>query len=249
MNSSGDSSGIAARAAGLPALTLSALAIVCAPASSADREAIDDAAARLQYAYYTADARALSATLDALAAESPAAERSYYLAYGYWRLAELRDAEGRGVPFLGPSEELRRCTRHAQETLALAPQFAEAQALVGVCNLWFAREGSRCRMRDVEAAKRAALDNPRIHFIALLCHDAARDPQLMREVAAAFDTAAERTTAPDWGHAEAYMLLGAALLKRGDPIAAREALERAVAIAPDYKAAQELLAQVSARAR
>ena len=57
------------------------------------------------------------------------------------------------------------------------------------------------------------------------------------------------TGKPDWGHAEALTLLGGSYLTSGDPVAARDALERALVIAPDYREAQELLQTAAARPR
>ncbi|HEX3846855.1 MAG TPA: hypothetical protein VHV81_05695, partial [Steroidobacteraceae bacterium] len=66
--------------------------------------------------------------------------------------------------------------------------------------------------------------------------------------AQAFD--ASSSTAPDapgWGHADAYLALGAELEARGDRVGARNWIEKSLIAAPDYKAAQRRLASLARR--
>jgi tetratricopeptide (TPR) repeat protein len=49
---------------------------------------------------------------------------------------------------------------------------------------------------------------------------------------------ATRDDAPGWGHAEAYLALGRELESRHDLLNARNWIEKALIVAPDYKAAQ-----------
>jgi Tfp pilus assembly protein PilF len=51
---------------------------------------------------------------------------------------------------------------------------------------------------------------------------------------------------PGWGAAEVYTYLGRGYLGRGDMLAARDALERALLIAPDFALARRLLARITA---
>jgi Tfp pilus assembly protein PilF len=53
----------------------------------------------------------------------------------------------------------------------------------------------------------------------------------------------ERT--PGWGAAEAYTYLGRGYLERGDVLNARDALERALLIAPDFAMAKRLLTKIT----
>jgi Tfp pilus assembly protein PilF len=48
---------------------------------------------------------------------------------------------------------------------------------------------------------------------------------------------------------EALTTLGETYLQRGDPVAARDALERALVLAPDYRQAQQLLQAAATRPR
>jgi tetratricopeptide (TPR) repeat protein len=49
---------------------------------------------------------------------------------------------------------------------------------------------------------------------------------------------------PDWGHAEAFAWLGQSYLQLGDKVAARNALERALVLAPDFVWARSLQVQL-----
>ena len=53
------------------------------------------------------------------------------------------------------------------------------------------------------------------------------------------------STTPEWGAAEAYAYLGRALFDQRDVVGAREAIERALLIAPDYAYARRLATQIT----
>jgi tetratricopeptide (TPR) repeat protein len=50
---------------------------------------------------------------------------------------------------------------------------------------------------------------------------------------------------PGWGAAEAYTFLARSYLDRGDAIAARDALERALLIAPEFLQARRLMTRIT----
>jgi Tfp pilus assembly protein PilF len=50
---------------------------------------------------------------------------------------------------------------------------------------------------------------------------------------------------PEWGVAEAYTYRARCDLERGDAAAARDALERALLIAPDFQLARRLVARIT----
>ena len=50
---------------------------------------------------------------------------------------------------------------------------------------------------------------------------------------------------PGWGAAEAYMWLGRCYLGKGDVLPARDALERALLIAPEFAQARRLLSSIT----
>jgi len=61
-----------------------------------------------------------------------------------------------------------------------------------------------------------------------------------------FDEWTAPAGAPDWGHAEALAALGEAALSRGEVRPARDWLERALLLAPEYRFADELRARLQA---
>jgi Tfp pilus assembly protein PilF len=68
----------------------------------------------------------------------------------------------------------------------------------------------------------------------------------LKKAAEAFETerqGVDRT--PGWGAAETYAYLGRGYLEQGDIVAARDALERALLIAPDYALARRLLTRIT----
>ena len=99
-----------------------------------------------------------------------------------------------------------------------------------------------------------APDNPRVKLVQAMCAPStAVDPAAVdrwRAVVASFEAAPpSRPGKPDWGHVEALTMLGETYLQRGDTVAARDALERALVLAPDYRQAQQLLQAAATRPR
>ena len=95
-------------------------------------------------------------------------------------------------------------------------------------------------------------ENPRVHFIEALCSSGEEGDAVAierwRAVVARFEAAPpSQPGKPDWGHAEALTLLGESYLKRGDMVPARDVLERALVLAPDYRQAQKLLQTAATR--
>ena len=64
----------------------------------------------------------------------------------------------------------------------------------------------------------------------------------MTQAAQLFEqSSATRADAPGWGHAEAYLALGTQLAARGDMLGARNWIEKALIVAPEYKGAYGIL--------
>jgi len=139
---------------------------------------------------------------------------------------------------------------------------AEAYALGTACTL-SGREMSTITLpfsggrmgSHIEEAVKLEPRNPRVRLVeALVAFDrAGKDPveknaalQKLRGVTGMFEAArAGASTTPEWGAAEAYAFLGRALFEQRDVVGAREALERALLIAPDYALAKRLMAQIT----
>jgi Tfp pilus assembly protein PilF len=69
-------------------------------------------------------------------------------------------------------------------------------------------------------------------------------PKLRRTVAAFEAERAGLERLPGWGAAESYLLLAEDLLDHADPVGARDALEHALLIAPEFAQARRLMASI-----
>lgn len=251
--------------------------LMAALTSRADAETtaeLDDAAARLQYAFYTGDAHALERVLLLIegfeSGGGLAAAKSYQLAYGHWKLAQLfldPSAEERpGSTAKSPAaKSVQACIRHAraaiaQNATARNAGMAEAYAIEAACDGLSSSSRAMgpwpaacARNRSLRTAMSLAPDNPRVQLVDVLCARNAADidpapSDQLRAVVASFEAAPPAGSGEaDWGHVEALTLLGASYLKRGDSLAARDALERALVLAPDYRLAQKLLQTAATR--
>jgi hypothetical protein len=239
-----------------------------------------DVEGRIQYAYYTDDARALNSVLASLkpklaegeeeSAVADASMRGYFRALAYYRLAQVSNAGRKSVA----RDAIDECGEEADKSVEALPrvlpgldespearhQRAEAYALATACTL-AGREmssipftGGRIGSRIEEAVKLEP-KNPRVRLVeALVAYeragkDAAEKTAAvgkLKGVAAMFEAArAGASSTPEWGAAETYAFLGRALIGENDVVGAREALERALLIAPDYAFARRQMAQIT----
>lgn len=241
---------------------LIALALLCAAtAGGAEDARWRDLENRIQYGYYTEDPRALRNLQDALSQDgSHDSLRGYYAGFVAWRLALLSVQ----TPVSGGSSAAQlaqRCVKELDPLLEAQADFAEALALRAACkdptlaggglHLPFAHGGRK----DLERALALGARNPRVLLI-----DAAGDYQhtpsqggnreralvKLRQTVAAFETERAGTEPlPGWGAAEAYVLLARNLLDHGDGPGARDALEHALLLAPDYAQARRLMQRIA----
>ncbi|HEU5136357.1 MAG TPA: hypothetical protein VFU13_14505 [Steroidobacteraceae bacterium] len=238
-----------------------------------------DIEGRIQYAYYTNDARALNNVLNALkpiaaegesAADDDAVTRWYFRALTHYRLAQVLS----GVRKSEAKDAIDDCGDEADELVDALPKVplgldetdenrkhrAEAYALATACTL-AGREmssipfgGGRIGSRIDEAVKLEP-KNPRVRLVEALAMFERAGKNLdgkaaalknLRNVTVMFEQArAAASSTPEWGAAEAYAFLGRALYDMRDVVAAREALERSLLIAPDYAFARQLMAQIT----
>jgi len=238
---------------------LTTLALLVAPlcgarlACAAPSEEISDLAARIEYGYYAEEPRVIEAARAVLdRSEAADADTRYYTAYAAFRLAQLA-ANGGATP----GTLVDRCIEKATPPRDAAGT-AEEWILVAAC----AEVGSQARRRDAARERARSLDpqNPRLALLdawAASPRPAQAEPELRDEAAthlehavAAFDARSAADGSPDWGEAEALAALGEVALSRGEARAARELIERALILAPDYRLAGELRARMQgARAR
>lgn len=242
--------------------------MLCAPvcAYSDAMSELDDAASRAQYAFFIGDTRSLEEVIGVIGRlEVPQAltpMREYYAAYGSWKLAQLytddtaRPAGKSGIRAQA-GKAAQGCVRHIGSALRLDPRMAEAHAIDAICSsLAPGLTMTSCaRSKALRTALELDPDNPRVLFIELLCSAEDSDAssaqtEKLRTLVTRFESAPPSSPGkPDWGQAEVLVLLGQSYLQRGDPLAARDAIERALVIAPDYRKAQELRQPAAARPR
>ncbi len=216
---------------------------------------------RIESGYFQQDVpglEAVAASLTASAADAGANEewRSYYAALSAYRLALLaqRD-EARAWPFT------QQCVERLNRVLVHDPASAEALALQSAClarqsdlDPWRSPFAAPLSLARIHKALQLAPEDPRVLLLGAL---AARDRpklfggdtqqgfELMRRAVSAFERQTARAASPPtWGAADAFTDLAQDYLGRGDTLAARNVLERALLIAPDFAQARRLMAEI-----
>jgi tetratricopeptide (TPR) repeat protein len=248
------------------------IAVGCGIADGAGADAVsdlDDAAARMQYAFFTADVRGVEEALGLVQkVDLPAAlhgMKEYFTAYGQWKLAELHTDEalaGRRAARGLATKSASACARAAEEAQRIDARFAEAFAIQAICSDLASRApnvlstGNCSKHKGLRTALELAPANPRVKLIEAQCADdvdrsgGTTRLESLKLVVQAFEAAPpSRPGRPDWGQPEALLMLGQAYLQRGDPVAARDFIERALVITPDYRKARDALEKAAARPR
>ncbi|HEY6641166.1 hypothetical protein [Povalibacter sp.] len=245
----------------VPLIASAIFGLLCIPAGADTASDLGDAAARIQYAFYTQDARALAeglaliSQLDAMALAPGIQE--YNAAYGQWKLAQIHAEPTAAAKPLNPgasNKAAQECVRQAKAARTRDPRMAEAYAIEAVCSAFGSTVlASGCAGKPLRTARELDSRNPRIRLIELLCAEKGEGgsvayAQKLRDLVGDFETAPPASPGePDWGQAEALVLLGWSTLQRGDARGARDIVERALVIAPDYRKAQELLQATATR--
>jgi tetratricopeptide (TPR) repeat protein len=230
-----------------------------------------DIESRIQYAYYTEDGRTLRNLMEPLVSgdQSDRLKRYYagLLAYRLTLLTAVESSAARGKPLPdgnegGGRQMAERCVTSLDHALELQGDFPDALALQSVCLARVAEAHSlKAQLAGFRSATqmRKALQlapkNPRVLLLdAVSAYEHSKvlggeagDPcGKFKKAIAAFE--AERTQldqVPGWGAAEAYVWLARCYLDREDAAAARDALERALLIAPAFAEARRLLAGIT----
>ena len=216
---------------------------------------------QIQYGYYTEDPRALgnlAARLDSKEGAQPL--QGYYAALAYYRLALTGEARDKA----GAASSAEHCNTSVDAALQVRADWAEALALQGAClgllaelkPLRAALAGPRSRSELVHARELEA-HNPRVLLLDgwLELERPAKDMSAAKARAcgdfaaaiSAFEAARSGAEhVPEWGLAEAYTYRANCDLERRDAAAARDALERALLIAPDFQLARRLIGRITA---
>lgn len=198
-----------------------------------------------------------------------AGTRAYFRALANYRLAQVlnttQKSQARGAigdcnDEIDNAVEALPVVKYVDEEPANRLKRAEAYALGTACTL-AGREmsslpfsGGRIGSRIDEAVKMEP-KNPRVRLVEALAmferagknaDEKAAALKNLRAVTQMFEQArAQASSTPEWGAAEAYAFLGRALIDQRDAVGAREALERALLIAPDYAFARKLMSQIT----
>jgi hypothetical protein len=259
--------GSAFRRRGLRRRSLPAVAVavaLVASAARADDVAWRDIESRIQYGYYTEDIAALR-KLEELIAAGDARDklRGYYAGLLDWRRALLTAPGAVAAGHGNAAHYAEQCVSEVDTSLALDADFAEALALRAAC-LSAPQEiaggyapiaGHRAR-KDLERARQLTPKSPRVLLVDAMSDYALSPSQggnkdralsKLRHTTAAFE--AERSDTdrlPGWGAADAWLLLARDLLDHGDAVGARDALEHALLIAPEFAEARRLMAKFTA---
>jgi tetratricopeptide (TPR) repeat protein len=228
-----------------------------------------DLAARIDYGFYVDDARAIEAAQPALGRMSDDdSDVRYYRAFAAFRRVQLGAQHAVPTDKLvadciasaTPEPSVERLPRAEAEARAKAS--AEAWILVAACAGFAGRSNlakglERDRRGEQALAKARELDggNPRVALLdawlvsrrPALAEPAVRDAAVEKLQAAieAFAGWSPRRDAPEWGEAEALAALGEVYLARGEVRGARDLIERALLLAPDYRFAVELRATIA----
>ena len=250
---------------------LSLLPLIAAAAASAPTDSTWlDLESRIQYAYYTEDDRALRALTSQFAAQpSPDGMTSYYSGLADYRLTQLESSKDKP----GARDGADRCVSSLERALQAANDAADARAggLAKLRGDVLALQSACLRLRAELSPLHAPFDGPKSRsLLEKALRLAPRSPRvLLLDAVGAYERApngedrdralgkiktaitaleSERQDivhVPGWGLADAYTYLGRVYLDKGDPVAARDALEHALLAAPEFAQARRLMTKIT----
>jgi tetratricopeptide (TPR) repeat protein len=235
------------------ALALAAL-VLAGSVRAGTGEDLADFESKVQYAYFTEDLQLLGSLVGGAAKPSSALDR-YHLAHAQYRLALL--TAGRDDKRSARAAE--DCIKSLDRAKEQQADFVEAHVLQGACYFALARVQAYKSMllgplgtREIDKALALEPDNPRAVLLdgedlrdrpTVLGGDRDRSFGRLQRAVRLFDTRKPSPPGgPSWGQAEAWVEVGHGYVERKDVANARNAFERALAVAPDYAAAQRALA-------
>ena|ERR1700722_10561323 len=229
-----------------------------------------DLQAQILYAYQSEDGNGLANLIQDLTIQVKAdpgdASLKYHLAHAQYRsglLAAGAAVAGAATAGAGARAEsaFSDCIDQLKPLASQDVKSVEALILQSACYDGLANQRKlesvllRSRSDDrLKTALKLAPHNPRAVFLSSMEGLARAKPGSdeqrrafaeLERAAQLFDaSSATNIDTPGWGHAEAYLALGEQLQARGDPVGARNWMEKSLLAAPDYKAAQRQLAQL-----
>jgi hypothetical protein len=234
-------------------IAMLAVLLLTAPARASDGSEWFDVEGRIQYGFYTEDTRALSNLTQQLGGRMGAGGElhGYYAALAHYRLALLHGGREPGRA----KDAIEQCVANLNRALKVRKDFPEALALQSACletqaslKPWTSPLSASKRNSQLERALKLAPKNPRVLLMdALEMKDKAEAIAQLKKAVIAFEKERQDVDhAPGWGAAEAYVYLGRTYLDTGALLEAREALERALVIAPEFVQAKRLLSKITA---
>jgi tetratricopeptide (TPR) repeat protein len=218
-----------------------------------------DVESRIQYGYYTEDPRALASVMEILVpSDSESAQKSYYAGLANYRLTQLALARDKSRA----KDTAVACVDHLDRAVKIQQDFADALALQSACldllatlQAWRTPFASSKSGAQIEKARHFGPKNPRVLLLdAVEAYERPKASAVDRDLAlsgfkkaaAAFEAERQETEhTPGWGAAEVYVYLGRCYLDRGATLEARDALERALLIAPEFAEAHRLMAKIT----
>jgi hypothetical protein len=236
-------------------------ALLALGAAAAPSSEVADLAARVAFGYYDRDAHVIEAAHDELVRLGDDPDARYQRALAALRLTQLRAQQGAPL-----GEWPAECAEAAPPGDAGGPAAAERWLLVAACSQVADRgepgeAPGRDRRREQALMRARELDpaNPRLALLEALeisdrpalAEPAARAAASGRLRAALESFAARQAPpgGPDWGEPEALALLAETVLAAGEVRAARDLVERALLIAPDYRFALDVQKKLQAAAK
>jgi tetratricopeptide (TPR) repeat protein len=236
----------------------SAAIVLLASAAVAQELDLRDIEGRIEYAWFTEDANTLRNLIrtaeGALPKSADSAFVRYQLGFAHYRLglvlAERKDTAA--------ADAFTGCVRELDGTVEANEQFADAYALQSACyaNLaalqaWKTMVYGPQSASKLDKARQLAPRNPRVALLdGLADADKARAQTKIKRAVELFEGAGEPAAGePSWGAAEAYLHLGRGLMQTGDTLGARNALEQALIIAPEFAAARRELQRLTSSTR
>lgn len=247
-------------------VSLALLMTLLGAGAAAQETDVRDMEGRIEYAWFTEDANSLrnliSTTAGILPKGGDSAFARYQLGFAHYRLGLLlaqKQADAAAEAFAG-------CVKELDQALEANEQFADAYALQSACygslaglQAWKAVVYGPQRDSRIDKARQLAPRNPRVVLLDGLADgekskafggDKVRAQSKFKQAVELFERAGEPVEgAPGWGAAEAYLYLGRGLMQAGDTVGARNALEQALIIAPEFAAARRELARLTGAAR
>ncbi len=237
-------------------LWMTGLPISAEPGAST--ESMRDAITRTEYAFYTRDFNGMRASRDSFRQLANDQELTtlahYYIAYADYRLAlgDLKLDKNQRI------ELLNSCIAELNLVLDQRSGDADALALQSVCfgikagvqplkAMFFGPRAAK-RMRK---AKKSDAFNPRValleavslyHRPGIFGGDKDKALDRFKQATVMFEAQSDAPgLEPAWGEAETYAYIGNIQLEKQDDILARDALEQALLIAPEYDWVRSML--------